>query len=375
MRFADIPGNEELKKALVSMADSGRVSHAMLLYENEGCGALAMALAYTQYLNCSDRKDGDSCGQCQSCRQMSGLVHPDTHFIFPVNSSRKIDVQKPTSESFLGLWRELVKENPYFLESELYSKLGIEGKSGNIAIAEARYILEKLSLSSVENGYKTVIMWLPERMNAETANKLLKAVEEPPEKTVFIFVTHHPDRVLQTIFSRCQSYRVLPLQKHELEKVLAEKFGKAPADSAVQASVSGGSIGAALEAMGDREEYSGFMQIFRHLLSALAEKDLQAVLDAADMMSALDSREKQKAFCIFAGECLRKIFMFQQKMPDLACTDSEEAAFWSGIASRANRTFSRKALALVDRAVMLLDRNVNQKMVFCDLAGQMFLIF
>ena len=359
MRFADIPGNEELKKALVSMADSGRVSHAMLLYENEGCGALSMALAYTQYLNCSDRKDGDSCGQCQSCRQMSGLVHPDTHFIFPVNSSRKIDVQKPTSESFLGLWRELVKENPYFLESELYSKLGIEGKSGNIAIAEARYILEKLSLSSVENGYKTVIMWLPERMNAETANKLLKVVEEPPEKTVFIFVTHHPDRVLQTIFSRCQSYRVLPLQKHELEKVLAEKFGKAPADSAVQASVSGGSIGAALEAMGDREEYSGFMQIFRHLLSALAEKDLQAVLDAADMMSALDSREKQKAIC----------------MPDLACTDSGEAAFWSGIASRANRTFSRKALALVDRAVMLLDRNVNQKMVFCDLAGQMFLIF
>ena len=375
MRFADIPGNDCLKKALVSMADSGRVSHAMLLYENEGCGALPLALAFIQYLNCRNRKDGDSCGECQSCRQMSKLVHPDTHFIFPVNSSRKIDVQKPVSESFLGLWRELVLDNPYFLEAELYSKLGIEGKSGNIAIAEAKYILDKLSLSSVEDGYKTVVMWLPEKMNAEAANKLLKIVEEPPARTVFMFVTHHPDRVLQTIFSRCQSFRVLPLQKDELERALIDDFGKGPDDASMQAAVSGGSIGAALDGMGEREEYSAYIQIFKDLISGLASRDLQAVLDAADMMSAIDSKEKQKAFCIFAGECLRNIFLFQQKMPDLAVSGREEAAFWSGTAAKANKTFSRKALALIDRAVMLLDRNVNPKMVFCDLAGQMFLIF
>lgn len=375
MRFADIPGNDILKKTMVAMADSGMVGHAMLLYENEGCGALPLALAYVQYLNCRNRHDGDSCGECQSCRQMTGLVHPDTHFVFPVNSSRKVDVQKPVSESFLPLWRELVHENPYFLESDLYARLGIEGKAGNIAIAEARYILEKLSLSSVEDGYKTVLLWLPERMNAETANKLLKIVEEPPEKTLFIFVTHHPDRVLQTIFSRCQSYRVLPLGRDVLEKALAENFGKDPQESARQAAICGGSIGVALDAMGEREEYSAFMQIFRDLVSGLAARDLQAVLDASDSMSAIDSREKQKAFCIFAGECLRKIFMLQQNMQELAGIAPEEAAFWTGVAAGAGRTFSRKALALADRAMMLLDRNVNPKMVFCDMVGQMYLLW
>lgn len=375
MRFGDIPGNDILKKTMVAMADSGRVGHAMLLYENEGCGALPLALAYVQYLNCRNRHDGDSCGECQSCRQMTGLVHPDTHFVFPVNSSRKVDVQKPVSESFLPLWRELVHENPYFLESDLYARLGIEGKAGNIAIAEARYILEKLSLSSVEDGYKTVLLWLPERMNAETANKLLKIVEEPPEKTLFIFVTHHPDRVLQTIFSRCQSYRVLPLGRDVLEKALVENFGKEPQESARQAAICGGSIGVALDAMGEREEYSAFMQIFRDLVSGLAARDLQAVLDASDSMSAIDSREKQKAFCIFAGECLRKIFMLQQNMQELAGIAPEETAFWTGVAAGAGRTFSRKALALADRAVMLLDRNVNPKMVFCDMVGQMYLLW
>lgn len=375
MRFADIPGNDILKKTMVAMADSGRVGHAMLLYENEGCGALPLALAYVQYLNCRNRHDGDSCGECQSCRQMAGLVHPDTHFVFPVNSSRKVDVQKPVSESFLPLWRELVHENPYFLESDLYARLGIEGKAGNIAIAEARYILEKLSLSSVEDGYKTVLLWLPERMNAETANKLLKIVEEPPEKTLFIFVTHHPDRVLQTIFSRCQSYRVLPLDRDVLEKALVENFGKDPQESERQAAICGGSIGVALDAMGEREEYSAFMQIFRDLVSGLAARDLQAVLDASDSMSAIDSREKQKAFCIFAGECLRKIFMLQQNMQELAGIAPEEAAFWTGVAAGPGRTFSRKALALADRAVMLLDRNVNPKMVFCDMVGQMYLLW
>ena len=375
MRFADIPGNEELKKTLVSMADSGRVGHAMLLYENEGCGALPLALAFVQYLNCSHRHDGDSCGECRSCRQMSGLVHPDTHFVFPTNSSRKVDVQKPVSESFLSLWRELVLEKPYFLESELYEALGIEGKAGVIAIAEARSILAKLSLAAVEDGYKSVLMWLPEKMNADTANKLLKVVEEPPAKTIFIFVTHNPDRVLQTIFSRCQNYRVLPLPGEELASALEKITGEDRSAAMQQAAVSGGSIGVALNAMGEREEYSRFMQIFKSLMTGLASRDLQTVLDSADMMSSLDSREKQKAFCIFAGECLRKIFLCQQDVPDMAAIAPDEREFFGMMASKASRTFCRKSLDLLDRSAMLLDRNVNQKMVFCDLAGQMFLIF
>ena len=331
MRFADIPGNEALKKVLVSMADSGRVGHALLLFENEGCGALPLALAYVQYLNCSCRKDGDSCGKCQSCLQMSRLVHPDTHFIFPVNSSKKVDVSKPLSESFLGLWRELVISNPYFLEADLYSALGIEGKSGVIAIAEARYILEKLSYSAVGDGYKSVLVWLPEKMNAETANKLLKVVEEPPQKTIFIFMTHNPDKVLQTIFSRCQSYRVLPLPKDELKTALADRFGKDASSAEEYAAAAGGSIGVALDAMGERAEHQAFMQIFSDLISALSSRNLSMALDASDQMASLDSREKQKAFCIFAGECLRKIFLYQQNLPELAGAGRNEAGFYESM--------------------------------------------
>lgn len=375
MRFADIPGNDELKKVLVSMADSGKIPHALLLYENEGCGALALALAYIQYLNCSERAGGDSCGECPSCRRMSALVHPDTYFVFPVNASRKTDVKKPVSESFLGIWRELALSNPYFLESGLYEALGIEDKSGAIAIAEAKYILEKLSLSSVENGYKTVLMWLPEKMNQETANKLLKVVEEPPEKSMFIFITHNPDRVLQTVFSRCQSYRVMPLPADVVASVLTSRFGKEPEEAARQAALAGGSVGVALNSMGERAEYGEFRSIFEELLKGIASRDLYAVLGSADRMTAIDSKEKQKGFCIFAGECIRKIYLCQTGMQDMAAASEDEMEFFSRIAGAAGRTFCSKSIALIDRSVMLLERNVNQKMVFCDLAGQMFLNF
>lgn len=160
MRFADIIGNSHVSKAFVSMADTGRVAHAMLLYENEGCGALALALAYVQYLNCANPSGGDSCGECPSCRQMAKLVHPDVHFVFPVNKGPKASDEKPTSESYIKYWRELVLANPYFMESDLQKAIGIESKTGLIAVAEAKSILTKLSLTAVSGGYKAVIFYL-----------------------------------------------------------------------------------------------------------------------------------------------------------------------------------------------------------------------
>lgn len=180
MRFADIIGNRSVADAMASMADSGRVPHAMLLYENEGCGALALALAFVQYLNCSAPVGGDSCGECPSCRQMSRLIHPDVHFVFPVNKGPKTSDEKPTSESYIKYWRELAIADPYFVEADLQKAIGIESKNGLIAVAEARNIISKLSLTAVADGYKAVIFYLPEKMNQETANRLLKMVEEPP---------------------------------------------------------------------------------------------------------------------------------------------------------------------------------------------------
>ena len=349
MRFADVIGNASVAKVLSSMADSGRVAHAMLMYENEGCGALALALAYVQYLNCSNPHGGDSCGECPSCRQMAKLIHPDVHFVFPVNKGPKTSDEKPVSESYIKYWRELALADPYFVESDLLRAIGIESKNGLIAVAEAKSIIGKLSLTAVADGYKAVIFYLPEKMNQETANRLLKLVEEPPEKTVFIFITHAPEKVLQTIFSRCQSLRVLPLTKEEMEKVKALK----PSD--------------------ENDDRTQFMEIFSDLMNAIVGRDLMAALECGEMMAALESREKQKAFCTFASNCIRNIFMIQQGLPQLAEMPEEDREFYCVMASGLGKGFCMKSITNIEKVVAMIDRNVSSKILFCDLVNRMFL--
>ena len=349
MRFADVIGNADVAKALVSMADSGRVAHAMLMYENEGCGALALALAYVQYLNCSNPSGGDSCGECISCRQMSKLIHPDVHYVFPVNKGPKTTDDKPTSESYVSYWRELALANPYFTEADLQRAIGIESKSGLIALAEARSIINTVSLSSVADGYKAVILYLPEKMNQETANRLLKMVEEPPEKTLFIFITHNPEKVLQTIFSRCQSIRVMPLTKEEQRQVQERR------------------------PMVEDEDGTLFMELFSRLMSAIVAKDLMTVLECGEDAAALDSREKQKAFCNFVASCIRKIFLMQQNLQQIADVSEEEYGFYADMAAKCPKGFCLKQIGNIDKVVSMIDRNVSSKIVFCDLVNRMFM--
>lgn len=349
MRFADIIGNHDVVKALSSMADTGRVAHAMLFYENEGCGALPLALAYVQYLNCANPSDGDSCGECPSCRQMAKLIHPDVHFVFPVNKGPKTSDEKPTSESYIRYWRELALANPYFIETDLQKAIGIESKTGLIAVAEAKSIIGKLSLTAVADGYKAVIFYLPEKMNQETANRLLKMVEEPPEKTLFLFITHAPEKVLQTIFSRCQSIRVLPLSKEEVEMVKKMK----PCD--------------------DKEEYDRFMDLFADLMNAVVSRDLFSALECGEAMAALESREKQKEFCTFASECIRKIFMIRQNLPQIAGISPEEQDFYASMAEKCSNGFCTRSITNIEKVVAMIDRNVNSKILFCDLVNRMFL--
>ena len=349
MRFADVIGNERVARTLAAMADSGRVAHAMLLYENEGCGALALALAYVQYLNCTNPSDGDSCGKCLSCKQMEKLIHPDVHFVFPVNKGPKTSDDKPTSESYIKYWRELAAADPYFTEADLQKAIGIESKNGLIAVAEARSIISKLSLTSVADGYKAVVFYLPEKMNQETANRLLKMVEEPPEKTIFLFITHAPEKVLQTIFSRCQSVRVLPLTKDEAELVRSRK----PEE--------------------DKEEYNRFSDLFADLMNAIVSRNLMGVLDCSEQMAALESREKQKAFCTFASECIRKIYMIQQNMPQIADVPEDEHEFYSKMAASCGKSFCHRSVTNIEKVVAMIDRNVSSKILFCDLVNRMFL--
>ena len=326
MKFAGTGADAGLKTALTGMVDSGRIPHAIMFSESDGGGAVGVAIAFLQYLFCHNHVDGDSCGTCPSCNRIAKLIHPDVHFIFPTTA-------QATSLSYAAEWRNLVLSNPGFTESELGEALGIEGKSSIIAVAEAKALLQTLSMSALEGGWKAVVIYLPEKMNAEAANRLLKAIEEPPELTQFILVTHSPEKVLQTIASRCQRIHV------------------------------------SINGTERRIEFSE-PGLLHSLLDALAAHDLTAALDASDAIAAAGSRETLKIFCKYATQAARDIFLAQQGLGGLQAQNSE----WAAYATKFKKTFPRQAMAAFDRANMLTERNVNAKLAFADLACKLFMI-
>ena len=322
MRFSEITANEDVLRALSGMVDSGKIPHAIMLHEDDGGGAVGLANAFLQYLYCKSRSGGDSCGECPSCNRISKLIHPDVHYIFPVNAGN-------LSVNFAKQWRELVLGNPVFTENDLTEALGIEGKSSLIAVGEAKAMLDTLSLSALEGGYRSVVIYLPEKMNQEAANRLLKVIEEPPRLTQFVLITHSPEKILQTIASRCQRIRVMPCSGLRKTRVEFPEFDT--------------------------------------LMDALVRKDLSAALEASDALAALPSRESAKSFCVFAGERLRDIFLAQQ---GLSAADERTGR----LASSLKKTFPRTALQAFDRARMLIERNVNLKILFTDLANRLYMI-
>ena len=325
MTFAQLQGNEDVKQALIGMVDADRVPHAILFHEDDGGGAFPLALAFLQYLFCKDRHDGDSCGSCPSCGKIAKLIHPDVHFLFPTAAG-------VLSEQYMEPFRKLVAERPAFREAELADALGIEGKNSVIAVAESRRLLDKLSLSALEGGYRAVVIYLPERMNAEAANRLLKMIEEPPALTQFLLIAHQPERVLTTISSRCQRIRVRPVS-----------FVSGPvfADA----------------------------DLLDELMAALLGKDLLGALEVSERIAALPSREQAKTFCTFAADRFRQVFLVQQGIEG-AGEISPQARDW---AARCRKTFPRLALEVLNRTQTLIGRNVNLKILFTDMADRLYL--
>ena len=318
-------GNTEVVAALHQMVQNGHVPHAMLLHEDDGGGAFPLAINFLEELY------GGS-------PRVQKLIHPDIHFVFPVAGA-----DKPVSLQYVGKFRELVLENPYFYENELYAAIGIEGKQSNISVNEARSILDRLSLSAVEGGYRTVLVYLPEKMNAQAANALLKMVEEPPAKTLFVLITHAPEKVLVTISSRCLHMRVQPLSPEAEREVHARE-------------------NASNQALTD---------LFHDLLEAIVSRDRLKALETGEAVAELKVREQQKSFCRLASEDLRRLF-FLQKMPALARVPEGEEDFYKRMAGALKPTFPRRGMAALDRALLLVERNVNQKILFTDLVNQLY---
>lgn len=320
-------GNTEVVAALSQMVESGHLPHAMLLHQDDGGGAFPIVLNFLEQLYGGNPR-------------VQKLIHPDIHWVFPVAGN-----DKPVSLQFIAPFRELVLENPYFFENELYAAIGIEGKQAGISVHEARSILDRLSLSAVEGGYRTVVLYLPEKMNVQAANALLKMVEEPPRQTLFVLITQAPEKVLQTISSRCLHMRVQPLSPE--------------ADAEVHAT----------EAAGN----AVLQDLFHDLLDALVARDLLKALETGEAVADLKVREQQKTFCRLASEDLRRLFLLQ-KSPALARMPEGEEDYYKRLSSALKPTFPRKALECLDRALLLLERNVNQKILFTDMVSQLYRI-
>ena len=320
-------GNTEVVTALHEMVEARRIPHAMMFHEDDGGGAFPLIVNFLEELYGGAPRVGK-------------LIHPDIHFVFPVAGPLK-----PLSQQFLVPFRALALQHPCFYERELYAAIGIEGKQSNISVNEARSILEKLSLSAVEGGYRTVVVYLPEKMNLPAANALLKMIEEPPERTLFLLITHAPEKVLQTIASRCLFMRVQPLSREDFREVHPR----------------------------ERDTDMQYADLFHDLMTALVSRNLLSALEAGEAVAALDSREKQKEFCRFSGAALREVFLIQQKLPELGRLPEGEEAFYQQLAKGLKPTFIRKTLPFFDRALLLVERNVNQKILFTDLVNQLYI--
>lgn len=366
MQFKAIIGQEALKAHLVRSVDAGRISHAQLFTGDEGVGALPLAIAYAQYINCPHRHDGDSCGVCPSCHQIGQLAHPDLHFVFPVNTPKgKSSGEKPLSGRFMPQWREIVtRTGGYFSEQQWYARIEIDNKQGNISTFEADEIIRNLSFKAFESEYKIVLIWLPERMNVQAANKLLKILEEPWEKTLFLLVSESADRLLPTILSRTQSVAVPGLEPGVLTAYLAEK-GVSPEDAAQIARLSRGSLLEAERLRGSLASGEGraSFDYFVQLMRLSYENRHMELIEWAETVASL-GREEQKNLMVNSIRLLRDSYMLTAGMNDIAYLFGKEYEFCKRFAPFVNNGNIEQLVSEMELVIRQIGQNGNPKIIF-----------
>jgi DNA polymerase-3 subunit delta' len=373
MQFSEIVGQEGLKDKLRALVRENRTGHAILLSEEPGYGALPMAVAFANYLACKNRTEEDSCGTCSVCNKFSKLIYPDLHFAMPVNTSKEFDSdRKPVSDSFLVPWREIFIRDPYFSEQDWYRKIDLENKSGIINVAEASLVTKKLSMRAFEGGLRFLIMWLPEKMNSEASNRLLKIIEEPSPGIHIILVSDSPGRVMPTILSRCQIFALPPIDKEPLAAELSAEYDMECAESEYWAKISGGSLSKARYMIANSAGSSRWDDYLVMLLEGCASRSLSKVISFWEKVSLL-SREEQKVFLEHLLEFVRRSLMMslgQEAVANVPPSRREFVSFW---AARIKPTFYEKAYDIVIKAKDDINRNVNSKYIFADIGNRFFL--
>lgn len=365
MYFKDIIGQTALKNRMIQSVRTGYIPHAQLISGPEGTGKIALALAYARFLNCVNRGDSDACGKCPSCAKFDKLAHPDLHFVFPIvkNDKKKKDI----CDDYLSEWREFVLQNPYFNLSGWLNFIGSENSQGIIYAKESNEILRKLNLKAYESEFKIMLVWLPEKMHEACANKLLKMIEEPPQKTVFLLVSENPDQVINTIRSRTQSLPVPPITSEDMTKKLEEKFNLSKEAVSEITHLASGNFLKAMEILETSEEKEEFLNLFITIMRNCWKRDIKNMKAKAEAFASL-GREKQKSFLAYAQGLIRENFFFRLHLPEINYINRAEADFSKNFAPYVNEN---NVIGLMDElasAEKHIESNVNPRMIFFDLS-------
>ena len=372
MLFEDILGQEYIKKHLTQSVDNGRIPHAQLFVGPEGSGALPMAIAYAQYILCANTNGENNTGN-QTCNlKFTNLSHPDLHFAFPVTTSDKAK-SRPVSNNYMDEWRQMLKEQPYGNLFDWYKLLGVDNKQGQIGVDEALEIVKSLSLKSYEGGYKVMLIWMAEKMNIACANKLLKLIEEPPAKTVFILIAEEEEQIIKTIKSRCQLLHFPPLSENEIKQGLIKNYGLDESVAIKIAHQSDGNFNKACDLIYQDSEDLQFEKWFVFWVrTAFRAKGNKSVIH--DLISWSDDiaktgRETQKQFLHFCLNFFRQALLLNYSASKLVYLEPKTDSF--KLEKFAPFVHNDNILDISDAlqdAIYHIERNGNSKIILTDLS-------
>ncbi|MDP4201559.1 MAG: DNA polymerase III subunit [Bacteroidota bacterium] len=364
MFFSSIIGQEAIKQRLIAAVQEQRIPHALLLCGGEGIGKLPLAIAFAQYVCCEHRTATDSCGSCPSCVKFAKLAHPDLHFVFPIIKPE--GKQSSVCDDFVAEFRNFVLEHPYGTVNEWINGIG-SGKQGMIYEAESGEILRKLNLKTYESEYKVMIIWQPEKMNITCANKLLKILEEPPEKTLFLLVSEMPDMLLTTIQSRTQRINIPQIERASLEEALHRKFSLTPESAANVARIANGNYRKAEEMIESSDENQFNLEQFIFLMRTAYARKVKEMKQWSEIMAKI-GRERQKSFFVYAQKMVRENFILNLHEEELNYLNNNEETFSQRFAPFINERNIESIMTDLAIAERHIEGNVQAKMVFFDLS-------
>jgi DNA polymerase-3 subunit delta' len=371
MFFREVIGQEEVKKKLLLEVKENRIPHAQLICGPEGVGKLPLAIAYARYLLCPNHTEEDACGICPSCVKMNKLAHPDLHFVFPI--VKKKNQKEVVCDDYIKDWRNFVLNNPYFNLNHWLKEMDAANAQAMIYTKESDEILRKLSLKSSEGGYKVMIIWLPEKMNEACSNKLLKLLEEPPAKTVFLLVSEQPDLMLTTILSRTQRVNVRHIKEGSIIEKLKNNYGLTDQDAQITAHLANGNFIRAMEQIHLNEEKKLFFDLFVNLMRLSYQRKIKEMKAWSELLAGI-GRERQKDFLEYAQRMIRENFILNFHRNELTYMNRDEYNFSVRFAPFVNE---RNAMGIMDELTLAqqhIEQNVNAKMVFFDFSLKMIVL-